>query len=126
MNTRYTVFLSLLAGVVLGAAANQGLHAQTKLPAYIFTEFEILDKTALKEFSTKISEVTKTNGAKYLVRRGRILPLEGEAPKFFTVQVFANVDEAMAFRNSQAWKELTPLREKALRQRSFIAEGLAN
>lgn len=126
MKPRHTTSLSLLAGIVLGAAAIQGLHAQTKPPAYILTEFEILDQTALKEFSAKITEVTKTTGAKYLVRRGRILPLEGEAPKFFTVQVFANVDEAMAFRNSKAWKDLTPLREKALKQRSFIAEGLTN
>jgi uncharacterized protein (DUF1330 family) len=40
------------------------------------------------------------------------------------VQVFENLDQAQAFYSSTAWKELTPLREKALKQRSFIAEGI--
>jgi len=125
MKTRYTIALSILAGAALGVAATQGLHAQAKPPAYIFTEFEILDQTALKEFSSKVAAVVKGSGAKYLVRRGRIVGLEGKAPNLFTVQVFDSMEKAQEFRNSKAWQELTPLREKALKQRSFIAEGIA-
>jgi hypothetical protein len=36
------------------------------------------------------------------------------------------VEAAQAWRNSAGWKELTPLREKAVKTRAFIAEGLAN
>jgi hypothetical protein len=38
MKTRYTVALSILAGVAVGAAAVQALHAQAKLPAYVVAE----------------------------------------------------------------------------------------
>ena len=126
MKTRYTVTLSLIAGAVLGAAAIQGLHAQAKPPAYIITEFEIVDQAAIKEFAPKVAELVKASGAKYLIRGGQIVSLEGEAPKRFTVQTFESMEKAQAFRASAGWKELTPLREKALKQRSFIAEGIVN
>ena len=125
MRTRYSIALSILVGAVFGVTATQTLRAQAKPPAYIFTEFEILDQTALKEFSSKVAAVVKSSNAKYLVRRGRIVGLEGQAPKLFTVQVFDSMEKAKEFRNSKAWQELTPLREKALKQRSFIAEGIA-
>ena len=35
MNTKYKIALALLAGAGLGAAAIQGLQAQTKPPAYV-------------------------------------------------------------------------------------------
>jgi len=35
MKTQYTVALSMLAGIGLGAVAVQGLHAQAKPPAYL-------------------------------------------------------------------------------------------
>jgi uncharacterized protein (DUF1330 family) len=55
-----------------------------------------------------------------------IRTLEGQAPKLFTVQAFESMEKAQAFRNSKAWQDLTPLRERALKQRSFIAEGVAD
>ena len=126
MKTRYTVALSIFSGMALGLAAAQGIHAKAKPPAYIFTEFEIIDQAALKEFSSKVAEVVKASGAKYLVRRGQIVALEGQAPKLFTVQVFESMEQAQDFRRSKAWQDLTPLRERALKQRSFIAEGVAD
>ena len=38
MRTRYTLALSLLAGVALGGLSVQGLHAQAKLKAYSIGE----------------------------------------------------------------------------------------
>ena len=38
MKTRYTVALYILAGVAVGAAAVQALHAQAKPPAYVIAE----------------------------------------------------------------------------------------
>ena len=40
MKTKYTVALSMLAGAMLGAAAIQGLHAQTKPPIYYVAEID--------------------------------------------------------------------------------------
>ena len=38
MKIQYTVALSMLAGIGLGAVAVQGLHAQAKPPAYFVIE----------------------------------------------------------------------------------------
>jgi hypothetical protein len=46
MKTSYTVALSMLAGVALGGAAIQGLHAQSKLKAYGIAEIEVTDASA--------------------------------------------------------------------------------
>ena len=104
MRSRYSFALSVFIGAAIGAIAGQGLQAQAKPPAYIFTEFEIIDQKALAEFSSRVAEVVKASGAKNLVRRGQIIPLEGEAPKLLTVQVFESLEKARAFRNSRLGK----------------------
>ena len=54
MKTRYTVALSMIAGVALGGAAIHGLHAQAKPPAYVITHTEIINQAAFNEFSSKV------------------------------------------------------------------------
>ena len=41
MKMRYTVTLSILAGVAVGAAAVQALHAQAKPAAYVVAEIDV-------------------------------------------------------------------------------------
>jgi uncharacterized protein (DUF1330 family) len=125
MKTRYTIALSVFAGAALGAAAIQGLHAQAKPPAYVITEVEVLDEAAFKEFSPKVGKTVEASGGKYLTRGGRIIALEGNAPKRFVLSVFPSVEAAQDWRKSAGWNELTPLREKAVKTRAFIAEGTA-
>jgi hypothetical protein len=53
MKTWHTVALSMLTGVVLGAAAIQGLHAQAKPKAYTVSEIETLDAAAQQAYFTE-------------------------------------------------------------------------
>jgi hypothetical protein len=46
MKTRYTVALSMLSGIAIGAVAIQGLHAQATPKAYTVTELQTMDATA--------------------------------------------------------------------------------
>jgi uncharacterized protein (DUF1330 family) len=123
MRTRYKMVLAVLAGAGLGAGAIQALHAQAKPPAYVITEVDIIDQAAFKEFSPQVGKTVEASGGKYLTRGGKIVALEGEAPKRFVLSVFPSVEAAQAWRSSAAWNELTPLREKAVKTRAFIAEG---
>jgi uncharacterized protein (DUF1330 family) len=115
----------MLASAGLGAAALQGLHAQAKPPAYVITEVDIIDEAGFKEFSPKVAKTVEASGGKYLTRGGQIIALEGTAPKRFVLSVFPSVEAAQAWRKSAGWNELTPLREKAVKTRAFIAEGTA-
>jgi len=126
MSNRLKIALALLAGAGLGAMAMQGLHAQAKPPAYVVTEVDIIDEAAFKEFSPKVAKTVEAAGGKYLTRGGRIVALEGQAPKRFVLSTFPSVEAAQAWRNSAGWNELAPLREKAVKTRAFIAEGIAN
>jgi hypothetical protein len=51
MRIKYAVGLSLLAGVTIGAAAVQGLHAQSKPPVYIVSEI-MIDEGKLDTYMT--------------------------------------------------------------------------
>jgi len=47
-------------------------------------------------------------GGKYLVRGGKVISLEGDAPKRVVVSVYDNVEKAQAWHDSAAWKNLCP------------------
>lgn len=126
MNSKYKMTLAVLAGAALGAVAIQALHAQAKPPAYVITEVEVLDEAAFKEFAPKVGQSVQASGGKYLTRGGQLIALDGQAPKRFVLSIFPSVEAAQAWRNSAGWKDLTPLREKAIKIRAFIAEGTAN
>jgi uncharacterized protein (DUF1330 family) len=126
MKTQYTVTLAMLAGFGLGAVAIQGLHAQAKPPAYVITEVQIIDEAAFKEFAPKVDATMAPFGGKRLIRGGQVVALEGEAPKRVIVTVYESMEKAQAQRNSAAYKELLPLRAKAVKVREYIAEGIAN
>ena len=125
MKTHYTIALSLLAGAALGGAAIQGLHAQAKPPAYVITHTEITDQAAFNEFSSKVPATMQAFGGKYLVRGGKVTPLEGDAPKRVIVTAFDSVEKAQAWRNSPGWKDLQPLRAKGTKSSvAYIVEGV--
>jgi len=81
---------------ILGGAAIQGLHAQAKPLAYAITEVEILDQAAFNEFSPKVPATMQPFGGKYLVRGGKVISLEGDAPKRVIVSGYDSVEKAQA------------------------------
>jgi uncharacterized membrane protein YgdD (TMEM256/DUF423 family) len=46
MKTHFTVALSMLVGVAVGAAAIEGLHAQSTPKAYVVSEIEVINQEA--------------------------------------------------------------------------------
>ena len=44
MKAKYTIALAMIGSFALGAAAVQGLHAQSKPPAYVIAEINVTDK----------------------------------------------------------------------------------
>src|SRR3989442_14035307 len=82
MKTRYTVALSILAGVALGAAAVQALHAQAKPIAYVVAEIDVTNPEPYeKEYVPIAAKAITDGGGKYLVRGGETAAMYGEPPK---------------------------------------------
>lgn len=125
MKTRYTVALAMLAGFGLGAVAAQGLHAQAKSPVYQITEIEMLDATAyVRDYVPRAQAAIKGAGGRFLAAGGKVTGIEGDPPKArVAVIAWDSAEQAQAYRNSAAFKELMPLRDKLAKFRAFLVEG---
>jgi uncharacterized protein (DUF1330 family) len=125
MKTHYTVTLAMLVGFGLGAVAVQGLHAQAKPPVYQITEIDVLNQEAyLKDYAPKAQAAIKAADGKFLAAGGKTTTIEGEPPKSRVVlQQWDSVEKIQAYRNSAAFKDLLPLRDKLAKFRSFVVEG---
>ena len=129
MKTKYTVVLAVLAGVVIGALAVTGLHAQTasssNLPAFYISEFELTDPAGIKPYSARVASTFEPFGGRYIVRGGKIASLEGEPPKGIVVIAFDSMEKAQGWYDSPAYREIRPIRHKTAKSRVFIVEGTA-
>src|SRR5450755_3527292 len=126
MKSKFKLAIALVAGAAIGAAAIEGLHAQSTPKAYVITEIEVINQEAQKAYLPKVGEVIKSTGGTYLVRGGKISVLEGEAPKRVTVVVYDSLQKAQASRTSPAWTALKAERDKAIKAKSYVVEGLPN
>jgi uncharacterized protein (DUF1330 family) len=118
--------IALVAGAAIGGVAVQGLHAQGTPKAYVVTEIEIINQEAQNAYLPKVGEVIKSTGGAYLARGGKIIALEGDAPKRVTIVVYDSLEKAQASRNSPAWTALSADRNKAIKAKSYVTEGLPN
>jgi uncharacterized protein (DUF1330 family) len=117
MKTRYAVVLSMIAGAALGGAAIQSLHAQAKPKTYVITEGELLDAAAAAAFTPHaLAALTAAGGRSLRTFGGRIVAIEGAAaPNRVAINEWDSVEQAQAYHNSQAWKDLVPQFEKAIK-----------
>ena len=107
MKTRYTVALAMLAGVGVGGAAIQGLHAQAKPQAIAVVDIcEITDPEGFKVVTQRPTATTDTvkQGGRYITRTDKITALDGTAPKRIIIIAFDSLEKAQAWNNSPAQK----------------------
>jgi uncharacterized protein (DUF1330 family) len=125
VNRHITVGLAMVASAVLGAAAVQTLHAQTKPPAYNIAEITIKDQDGYnKEYLPLITKALTDAGGKFLVRGGKTISYEGAAPAPRVVVVqFESLDKLQALYNSASYKEAIAVGDKYATQRIFGVEG---
>lgn len=122
MQKRSMIALSALLGAGIGGAAVQGLHAQTKRPAYAVAEFEITDPQVFKEFADGNTKGATAAGGRFIVRRGKTMALAGEPPKTIAVVAWDNFDQAQAYYTSEHWKNIATPRDKGAKFRAFLVE----
>ena len=127
MSTQYTVALSVIAGLALGAATIEVLHAQAKPMAYAIVFNTVNDQEKyMNEFAPAITKALQDAGGKYLVRGGKSIPMHGAppAPRVVVVQ-FESLDKAQAWWASPATKAVYAIGEKYATLNDFIVEGVS-
>jgi uncharacterized protein (DUF1330 family) len=126
MKTRCTVALSILAGVAVGAAAVEALHAQAKPSAYVIAEIDVTNVEPYdKEYVPPAAKAVTDGGGKYIVRGGRTVSFYGEPPKpRIAVMVFESMERAQAAFDSPAYKAAKTLGDKYATFRVYAVDGL--
>ena len=125
MKTKYKIVLALVAGISIGGAAIQGLHAQAKRPAYLVIEVEVTDAAVYKQYTAKAGPFYLQAG-RFIAQGGKIDAFAGEPPKRAVIAMFDSIEKAQAFRDSPAYKETIPLRDQSSKYRGYIVEGVPN
>jgi uncharacterized protein (DUF1330 family) len=103
MKTKYTVALSMLAGVAIGVVAVQGLHAQAKPKAYAISETEAIDAAAQAAYTPLVRAALSAAGGRSLrTAGGKVVPLEGSGvPKRVGIVEWDSLEQAEAFYKSR-------------------------
>src|SRR5262245_16658724 len=127
MKTRNTVALSMLAGVAIGAVAVQGLQAQGKPKAYSVSETELIDAAAPAAYPPLTpAPHGNAGGRPWRTAGGKVVAMEGAAPpKRVAITEWDSLEQAQAFYNSAAWKDLAPQRDKGVKSiRRYVVEAM--
>jgi uncharacterized protein (DUF1330 family) len=128
MKPNHKLLLGILAGFALGGAGATAIHAQqTKVaPGYIIAEVEVSDTAAFAKYGAAVPGTLAPFNGQFLVRAGKITPVEGDAPKGrFVVIAFDSAEKARAWEDSPAYEAIKPIRHAAAKSRVFIVEGVA-
>src|SRR5438128_10085456 len=127
MRMRSTVAWSIRAGVAVGAAAVQVLHAQAKPPAHVVAEIDVTNLEPYdKEYVPPAAKAITDGGGKYVVRGGRTVSLYGEPPKSrIAVMMFESLEKAQAAFDSAAYKEAKKAGDRYANFRVYAVEGLS-
>ena len=125
-NTKnYKILLGVLIGSVMGVAGASLIHAQqTKvLPGYVIAEVDVTDPATFKQYSDKAPGTMAPFNGRYIIRGGKNLSVEGDAPKRFVVVQFDSFEKAKAWEDSPAYEAIKPIRHSSAKSRVFIIEG---
>jgi uncharacterized protein (DUF1330 family) len=127
MKPNHKLTLVLLAGVGLGGAGVTAIQAQQAKPApgYVVAEVEVNDTATFAKYAAAVPGTLAPFNGKYMVRAGKITPVEGDAPKQrFIVIAFDSVEKAQAWEDSPAYEAIKPMRHASAKSRIFIIEGV--
>jgi len=123
MKSNYKIAIALVAGVAIGGAAIQGLHAQAKPKAYLVTESEVLDAANLASYTAAISAVQKAAGGRSFGTRGKIVANVGNPPKRVGISEWDSLEQAQAYLKSAARKDLVEGKKVVKINRQYVVEA---
>jgi len=121
----YKVAFAIAVGIGLSAAAVEGLHAQAQRAGYVVAEINVKNPDGyMKEFLPSAAKAIAEAGGKYVVRGGKTVSLQGEAPPSRVVVLrFESIDKAQTWYDSLARRDSQAIGDKYATFRIFLVEG---
>jgi uncharacterized protein (DUF1330 family) len=94
------------------------------MTAYIVADIEILDQRSYDDYRSKVPAIIAAHGGRYLVRAGAYEVLEGTwRPRRYVVIEFPTMAALRAFYDSDDYRALRTVRERAARSSIVAFEG---
>ncbi len=94
------------------------------MAAYVLAEIEVTDPAGYEEYRKQVLAVVTQYGGKFIVRGGRIEPLEGGwAPKRMVALEFPSMEQALKWYRSPEYAPLIKARQKASKGRLIAIES---
>jgi uncharacterized protein (DUF1330 family) len=127
MKTNFKLASAVLLGALIGAAGATVMHARQMkmLPGYVVAEVEVTDPATFKQYADKTPGTVAQYGGHYVIRGGKNISIEGDAPKRFVLIQFESVEKAKTWEDSPEYSAIKPIRHSSAKSRVFIIEGAA-
>ena len=94
------------------------------MAAYVIGEIEVTDPAAYEDYRKQVLAVVTQYGGRFLVRGGKVEPLEGGwSPKRVVTVEFPSMEQARKWYQSAEYGPLIALRQKASRGKMILVEG---
>ncbi len=94
------------------------------MSAYVIAEIEVTDPAGYEEYRKQVLAVVTKYGGKFIVRGGKIDAREGGwNPKRLVLVEFPSLAQAQKWYDSEEYRPLIKLRQKASKGRLIIVEG---
>ncbi|MBV8032222.1 MAG: DUF1330 domain-containing protein [Betaproteobacteria bacterium] len=94
------------------------------MKGYVIGDIEVTDPAAFAEYGKRVPATIAQYGGRYIVRGGKMQPLEGAwSPKRIVVLEFPSVEHARKWYDSPEYRPLIGMRQKASRGSLLIVEG---
>ncbi len=125
MKAKYTIGLSLLAGIAIGGAATQTLHAQAKPPVYAIALNQLTDAEGYaKDYLPKGRAAIIAHGGVY-VAAGKGTVITGDAPHDrIVVLKFESLDAVKAWFNSADYQAANKIGQKYAHYNILAVDGV--
>lgn len=126
MKTSYVVALSVIAGMVLGAGAVQGLRAQTKPPVYQVSLEDVSNPEAIeKEYTPLASAASRKYGSRHIAH-GFAVSIDGIQPKnrLVIINQWDTLEQIKTWFNSPEYQKAREVGNKYASFQIIAVEGL--
>ena len=95
------------------------------MSAYVVVDLEVIDPEKFEGYKQLVPGTIEQYGGRYMVRGGKVHPLEGAwLPKRFVLLEFPSVERAKAWYDSSEYAKPKEIRQSCTRSRIIIVEGM--
>ena len=123
MNARFKIALDIDAADGTWRSGHGRAARSGKPKAYLVSESEVLDATALASYTASIGAVQKAAGGRGLGTRGKIVASVGVAPKRVGISEWDSLEQVQAYLNLEARKKVVEGGKVVKITRQYIVEA---